>query len=72
MRRSIITVLAAGYYVTIVCLTGLSYKLTSMSQYFGHVLIYASAVGLISSLVFVAERFFSKKREEEFCADTNA
>ena len=72
MRRSTITVLAAVYYIAIVCLTVLSHDLTSMSQFFGHVLIYASAVGLISSLFFIAERYSSMKREEEFCADTIA
>jgi predicted transporter len=72
MRRSTITVLAAGYYIAVVYLTGLSHNLTSMSQFFGHVLIYASAVGLISSLLFVAENYSSKKKEEEFCADTIA
>jgi hypothetical protein len=72
MRRSIITVLAAGYYLAVVSLTGLGFKFTTMAQFFGHVLIYASAVGLLSSLLFVAESCSSRKKVEELSIDTIA
>lgn len=69
LRRSFIGALAAMYYAGVVYLTGLSTQLTSMSQFFGHALIYAGAVGLISSLLFIVERSSSKKKEEELCAE---
>ena len=69
IRRTVITLVAAGYYVAVVYLTGLSTKLTSMAQFFGHALIYAAGVALISSILFIVERSSSKKREEEFCAE---
>jgi hypothetical protein len=40
-----------------------------MAQFFGHALIYAAGVALISSILFIVERSSSKRREEEFCAE---
>jgi predicted transporter len=69
LRRSIITIVAAGYYIAVVFLTGLSTNLKSMSQFFGHALIYAAGVGLISSVLFIAERASSKRKEEDLVAE---
>ncbi len=68
-RRSIIAIAAAGYYFAVVYLTGLSTDMKSMSQFFGHALIYAAGVGLISSVLFIAERSSSKGKEENLAAE---
>lgn len=67
-KRATISLLAAGYYIGVVYATGLSTRPATMTEFFGHALIYAAAVGLVSSLFFISERSASKKREEEFCA----
>ena len=64
-----IKVIAAAYYLGVVWLIGLSVDLTSMAEFFGHALIYMAAVGLISSMFFVADRSSSAKREAELCHD---
>lgn len=61
-RRSWITLVAAAYYIAAVQLTGVGVRPTSMTAFFGHALIYAAAVGLVSSLLYLVE---SKKRAEE-------
>jgi hypothetical protein len=69
MRRTVVALVAAGYYVAVIYLTGLSTHLTSMSQFFGHALIYAAGVALISSVLFIVEKSSSKTKEAEMYAN---
>ena len=70
MRRSLVAVLAGGYYCAVIYLTGLHAQLTSMRQYFGHALIYASGVALISSGLFIGERLAQKRKEHDLWAES--
>jgi len=69
LRRGLISLLAICYYFAVVYLTGLSMRVTTMSQFFGHALIYAAGVGLFSSVLFIAQRSSSRKKEEELIAE---
>ena len=69
LRWGLISITAFGYYLAVVYLTDLDTRLTTLSQFFGHALIYGAAVALFSVLFFVVEQSRSKRRAEEIAAE---
>jgi len=69
LRWGLISIPAFGYYLAVIYLTGLSTRLTTMSQFFGHALIYSAGVALFSMLFFLVEQFRSKRKAEEIAPD---
>ena len=49
-------------------MTGLSIRLTTMGQFFGHVLIYGAAVALFAMLIFAFEQSRAKEKTKELAA----
>jgi len=69
LRRGLISLTAFGYYLAVVYLTGLSTRLATMRQFFGHVLIYGAGVALFSTLFFIIEQSRSKRKAEEIAVE---
>jgi len=68
LRRGLISLFAFGYYWAVVHMTGLSIRLTTMGQFFGHVLIYGAAVALFAMLIFAFEQSRAKEKTKELAA----
>jgi hypothetical protein len=63
LRWGQISITAFSYYLAVVYLTGLDTQLTTLSQFFGHALIYGAGVALFSVLSSLSSSSHAPKEE---------